>query len=72
MQEVKAFFQDVTEHNFKYPQRVVDAVTYMGDLSETFASGDVCAFPLPANEFPYAAGFEYDPPEEEEEGEGRR
>lgn len=67
MQAVEAFFQGVTVQQFKYPNRVADAVTYMGALNQAFASQDTCSFPLPEEEFPFAAEYEYEPPEEEEE-----
>ena len=67
MQEVKGFFQGVTVQQFRFPLRVADAITYMGDLNEAFLSPDACAFPLPEEEFPFAAAYEYEPPEEEED-----
>lgn len=66
-QAVKGFFQGVTEGNFKYPLRVADAITYMGDLNEAVTSDNVCTFPIPEDEFTFAAEYEYEPPEEEDE-----
>lgn len=67
MQAAKGFFQGVTEGNSRFPLRVADAITYMGDLNDAFASEDVCAFTPPGDEFAFAAEYEYEFPEEEEE-----
>jgi hypothetical protein len=70
LQDVKGFFQGVTERNFKYPMRVAAAVEYMADLNDAFAAGKPCQFPPVATAVPFSADetytYEAPPPKDEE------
>lgn len=61
VQATKAFFQGALEKNFKYPNRVADAIEYMNTLN-----ADQCATAPAVSVYPFATDFEYQEPEEED------
>ena len=72
MQDARGFFQEITVENYKYPLRIGDAISYMGNLSNTLASPMPCAIPPVSEVFPISLKSEFDFEEEEEEEERRK
>lgn len=60
MQDAKGFFQGVSERNVRYPLRVADAISYMGDINDAFAAGTPCQFPPVAEAYAFSTGPNYD------------
>lgn len=72
VQDARGFFQETTEENYKYPLRIADAISYMGNLSTSLASPMPCSITPVSEAFPISLQPEFDFEEEEEEERRRR